>query len=99
MAYTPKGARVLVEDIITSLSLEERAQRAGLEIVVENENRPLPTMGKVVALGSDPMVHEDYKEGDVVFFDKHAGREVILKGKSFRSLEIQEIIGCEREGE
>lgn len=95
MAYRPKGARVLVEDIIQTLSLEERAARAGLEIVVESENKPKCTMGKIVALGSDPLAHEEYKVGDVVFFKWHSGTKITLQDREYRSLELQEIEGVE----
>lgn len=92
--YKPKGARVLVEDIIQSLSLEERGAKAGITVIVENENKPPCTMGKIVALGSDPLVHEEYKVNQIVHFDRWAGKEIVIEDKSYRSLEIQEIIGA-----
>jgi co-chaperonin GroES (HSP10) len=81
----------LVKDIVTSLSLEERAERAGLSIIIENENRPRPTQGRVIALGSDPIVHDQLKIGDVVFFNPHAGHTVVLEDQEFRMLEFQEV--------
>lgn len=89
--YKPLGARLLVDPVVTTLSLEERARRAGLEIIVESENRPQPTVGIVVAVGSDPLLQEEVHVGDYVFFGKHAGHEVVLNGKVFRQLELQEI--------
>lgn len=95
--YKPLGARLLVDPVVTTLSLEERAHRAGLEIIVENENRPQPTMGVVVAVGSDPLLQEEIKVGDWVYFGKYAGHEVVLEGKSFRCLELQEVTGVQAE--
>jgi chaperonin GroES len=93
MKYKPLGPRLLVEPIITTLSLEERAKQAGLEIVIEQDNRPRPTQGKVVALGPDPLLREQIKEGDVVFFAPYSGNEVTLEGKTFRQLELQDVTG------
>lgn len=93
MNYKPLGPRLLVEPIITTLSLEERASQAGLEIVLEQENRPLPTQGKVIALGSDPLLREEIKEGDIVFFEKFSGHDVTLAGRTYRQLLHQEVTG------
>ena len=91
--YKPLGSRLLVETINTTLSLEERAKNAGLEIVVEMENRPRPTQGKVLALGPDPLLHEQIKVGDTVFFMPYAGSEVTLEGVTYRQLELGEVTG------
>lgn len=93
MKFKPLGARLLVEPIITTLSLEERAKNAGLEIVVEHDNRPRPTQGKVIALGPDPLLREQIKEGDLVFFAPYAGNEVTLSGVSYRQLELPDVTG------
>ena len=93
VTYRPLGARLLVEPIITTLSLEERAAQAGLEIVVEHDNRPRPTQGRVIALGSDPLLREEIKEGDIVFFHPYDGSEVTLAGVTYRQLEHQMITG------
>jgi chaperonin GroES len=97
MKYKPLGARLLVEPIITTLSLEERAKNAGIEIVIEEDNRPRPTQGRVIALGSDPLLREEIKEGDVVFYAPYAGNEVTLEGKVFRQLEHQDVTGVMQE--
>jgi len=99
MKYKPLGARLLVQPIVTTLSLEERARNAGLEIVVEQENRPMPTQGVVVAVGSDPLLQEEIKRGDLVFFNKHAGHDVELEGQSYRQLEHQEVTGVVQESD
>jgi co-chaperonin GroES (HSP10) len=82
-----------VEPIITTLTLEERARKAGLEIVVERDNVPKPTVGKVIALGGDPLMNEEIKEGNVVFFHWHAGHDVTFAGVTYRQLEHPEVTG------
>ena len=83
----------MVEPIITTVSLEERAKAAGLEIILEQENIPAPTQGRVIALGSDPLLREEIKEGSIVFFSRYAGHDVILAGVTYRQLEHQEVTG------
>lgn len=85
------GERLIVEDIIDEDDITARGQKAGLQVVVFDENKPRPTKGKVVGLGSGPMVNEEIKVGDIVFFSKHAGTETIVEGKSYRTLEYHEI--------
>jgi co-chaperonin GroES (HSP10) len=87
----PLGARVLVTDLEPEASLVKRGQAAGLHVVVLEENAPKPTSGKVEAVGSDPLIQELIQVGDVVLFSKHAGLEVQIEGKSYRSLELREI--------
>jgi co-chaperonin GroES (HSP10) len=99
MPYKPLGARLLVEPIITTLTLEERARRAGFEIVLEQDNRPKPTIGKILQLGSDPLMNEELKIGDIVFFNWHSGHDVTLGGVIFRQLEHSEVTGVMSEEE
>lgn len=92
------GARLLVSEIITSLSLEERGARAGLTVIVETDNRPTPTTGKIEALGSDPIFKdEDIQIGDIVFYGPHAGTVHTIEGHEFKMLEFQEITLVERD--
>lgn len=97
MKYKPLGARLLVDPIITTVSLEKRAELAGIEIVLEQDNVPKPTQGRVIALGSDPLLHEELKIGDIVFYNWHSGNDVVLEGKTFRQLEHQDVTGVMQE--
>jgi co-chaperonin GroES (HSP10) len=91
----PLGARVFVEDIITTLSIEERAKRAGIVAVVNENNRPRATQGRVVAVGNDPLVQEFCKVGDIVFFGPLSGKFIYHKDKQYRSLELHELEAVE----
>lgn len=104
--FSPEGARLLVDDIVSETTLEHRADKIGLALVVEHKNRPRNTMGYVVAIGTDPMLHEEievegvrrprYVVGDEVCFDWHAGSLQIIEGHEFRSLSLHEVTGCFR---
>lgn len=90
----PLGARVLVEELVTSLSIRERGKRSGL-LVITSEDDDLKnqcTMGLIVALGTDPFLQENgLKEGKVVYFSRHDGNATFLEGKRYRTLELQHI--------
>lgn len=89
--FKPVGARILVKDIVTSLSIVERGKRAGIEVIVEDDNKPRATQGEVIALGNDPLVHELVKPGDIVYFNWHSGHHVYLEDEEFRMLELQDV--------
>lgn len=87
----PIGSRCLVTDLDPEVSLVKRAEAAGLHLVIGEENVPKPTSGKVEAVGSDPLIQELISVGDIVLFARHAGLEVQIEGKAYRSLELREI--------
>lgn len=93
------GARLLVDEIETTLSLEVRAQRAGLELILEDDVRPRPTQGRVVSVGTDPLLKEEIAVGDVVFFAPTAGNYMTLQGKTFRQLEHLDVTSVMSEEE
>jgi co-chaperonin GroES (HSP10) len=93
----PLGARVIVEDIITTLSIEQRAQNAGFIAIVNEDNRPKSTQGKVIAVGTDPLMQEEVHVGDVVSFSYLSGTRLYIESVEYRSLEFNEIIMVTRE--
>jgi co-chaperonin GroES (HSP10) len=93
MKYKPLGARLLVDPIITTVSLEKRAELAGIEIVLEQDNVPRPSQGRVIAVGSDPLLQEEVKVGNIVFFKWHDASEVWLEGVKFLQIEHQSVTG------
>lgn len=95
----PIGARIVVEELKSELTLTERGKLSNIVVVTDEQNQPHNTMGKVVALGTDPMVHEVCKEGDTVFFNKHAGVRQFLEGRQFRILDFPEILSVLTEEE
>jgi len=91
MSFRPLGARLLVKPIVSTLSLVERGKLSNLEVVVEDDNRPQPTQGEVIALGEDPLLRELVKVGDIVHFSRFAGHNVTLQDEEYRMLEMQEV--------
>ena len=99
MKIFPLGARVFVDLIEPVDEVTARAQAAGLHVVVMEENIPRPTEGRVVAVGSDPMIQEYVRVGDVITFSKFAGMEQIVEGRTYRSIELREIVAVIRPDE
>lgn len=93
MKMDPIGARIFVTDITPIDEISARAAKAGIEVLIDEKNKPRPTMGIVVAVGEDPFTKELYKIGDIVMFNKHAGSPFSEDGQQFRSLEIHEVMG------
>lgn len=85
------GARLLVKDVEPVDEVTAWANRTKLHAVVYEKNKPSPTEGIVLMVGSDPLVQEEVKVGDHVFFSKFAGHETYEEGVQYRSLEIQEV--------
>lgn len=95
----PTGGRIFVRDIISSLSVEERAKRAGIIAIVNDSNRPKATMGQVVAIGNDPLIADYCKVGDVVYFGPLAGKKIVQEGHEVRILELPDIEATEDDPE
>jgi len=53
----------------------------------------------VIAVGSDPFVQEITRVGDLVMFSKYAGLDVQVEGRTYRSLEVRELIAIIRQDE
>jgi co-chaperonin GroES (HSP10) len=89
----PLGARVLVKEIIATLSLEARGKKSGLVVVTQEQNRPKSTEGTVIALGTDPFLEENgLYVGCIVAFAPLSGVRVYVQGEEYRSLELQELV-------
>lgn len=89
----PKGGYMFVRDITPVDEVTMRAQKANLEVVVAEENKPRPSMAIIVNLGPDPLLHEEFKAGDIVMFRNHAGGTFMEEGYEYRYLQHHEIIG------
>lgn len=102
----PIGARVVVVPITTTLTMEQRAKQTTsalngqpLTVVVADRERPRNTMGIIVKLSIDPIIEENFKVGMGVYYGAHSGVEQTFEGKTYRSLEFQEIISTLEEEE
>lgn len=89
----PKGGRLLVVDITTTLSIEERAKKSGLHVFTLDKSKPRNTCGVIIALGPDPILEaNEFKVGQGAYFNYNSGVRVIFEGCEFRSLEWNEVI-------
>ena len=93
----PVGSRVTVVEIKTTLSIEEQYRKAGLVPVASDDNRPKNTCGIIIALGRDPVVHDNYSIGEGVYFFPHSGSHVKFEGIEFRTLDWNDILNVVEE--
>ena len=87
----------MVVPVTTTLTIEERARRAGLFAVIADKERPRNSYGIIVAISIDPIIQENFKVGMGVYFGPLSGTEIAREGKIFRSFEFQEIISTDDE--
>ena len=72
MKVQPLDDRVLVEPV-------EEEEKVG-SIIIPDTAKEKPSMGKVIAVGTDEEVKELIKVGDKVLFGKYAGEEIKIGG-------------------
>ena len=89
----PKGGYMFVRDIPAVDEITLRGERANLKVIVAEENQPRPSMAIVINLGPDPLLHEEFRVGDIVMFRTHAGGTFMEAGYEYRYLQHHEIIG------
>lgn len=90
----PLGPRILVEEVVTSLSIRERGKRAGLEVITNDDGnqKDNATIGLILATGNDPLfVDEALEVGKVVYFDRYGGKNTFYEGRRYRTLMFSEI--------
>lgn len=86
------GPRILVEPEAAVDSITARAAKIGLFAVVDEKNKPRPTIGRVVKIGQDILFEEWGLAVDMrVTFGPLAGEKQFLEGKEYRLLESHEI--------
>lgn len=95
----PVGERCLVEEAEVVTEIDRILERSKLVLVEYEKNEERPTHGKVVAVGSGPLINEEVQVGDTVFFAKYAGTYTTVEGKRYRNLEVHEITSVLRESQ
>jgi chaperonin GroES len=73
MKVQPLDERVLVEPA-------EQEEKVG-SIIIPDTAKEKPSMGKVIAVGTDEELQKLIKVGDNVIFGKFAGEEIKIEGK------------------
>ncbi len=93
LKLNPKGGNIFVRDVTPIDEVTASAERAGLHVVIDETNKPMPSMAIVIKLGPDPLLAEELKVGDIVMFSKHSGGTFSEAGEQYRYLQLHNIIG------
>ena len=83
MNFQPLGKRVLVERL-------EDVKTTASGIIIPENAKEKPLSGKVLAVSSEV---EGVSVGDSVVFAKYGGTEVVLDGKTYLVLKIEDVLG------
>lgn len=86
MKFKPLGERVLVE------RLEEESKTSS-GIIIPDNAKEKPLMGKVKAISAKVAEEKTLKEGDTIVFGKYAGSEIKLDNVEYIVLESKDILG------
>ena len=73
MKVQPLDERILVETV-------EQEEKVG-SIIIPDTAKEKPSMGKVIAVGTDEEIKKLLKVGDKVLFGKYAGEEIKVAGE------------------
>lgn len=84
MKVQPLDERVLVEPL-------EQEEKVG-SIIIPDTAKEKPSMGKVIAVGTDEELKKILKAGDKVLFSKYAGEEIKIEGKKHLIIKREDIL-------
>lgn len=90
MKIKPMDDRVLVEIV------EEESKTAS-GIIIPDSAKEKPTMGTVVAVGTDEDLKELVKEGDKILFGKYGGEDISLNGNDYKIIQRSDILAVVEE--
>ena len=100
----PIGGRIIVRPITTTLTIEERYARIKSPLngksligVAAQKEKPRNSCGIIVAISIDPLIQENFKVGQMVWFAPLLGSEIALLGHTFRSLDFNDVLSTEEE--
>ena len=86
MGFKPLGKRVLVKRL-------EEVKTTASGIIIPDNAKEKPLTGEIVAVSSKIGEKGELKVGNTVFFGKYAGTEVIIDGKDYLVMTIDDILG------
>ena len=87
MKIQPLDDRVLIEK-----AQDESEQKVGSIIIPDTATKEKPTMGKVVAVGTDEDLKEIIKSGDTIIYSKYAGDEIKMDDKEYMIIQRSDIL-------
>ena len=87
MNIQPLDDRVLIEK-----AQNDSEQKVGSIIIPDTATKEKPTMGKVVAVGTDEELKENVKKGDTIIYSKYAGDEIKVEDKEYMIIQRADIL-------
>ncbi|MCB0282823.1 MAG: co-chaperone GroES [Calditrichae bacterium] len=87
MNIQPLDDRVLIEK-----AADSGEQKVGSIIIPDTAAKEKPTMGKVVAVGTDEDLKENIKAGDTIIYSKYAGDEIKVDDKEYMIIQRSDIL-------
>ena len=87
MNIQPLDDRVLIEK-----AQDDGEHKVGSIIIPETATKEKPTMGKVVAVGTDEELKENVKKGDTIIYSKYAGDEIKVDDKEYMIIQRGDIL-------
>lgn len=80
-----------MDDRILVLPLEEESKTES-GIIIPDSAKEKPTMGEVIAVGSDEDLQEKVKVGEKVLYAKYGGEDISLDGKDYKIIMRADIL-------
>lgn len=80
-----------MDDRILVLPLEEESKTES-GIIIPDSAKEKPTMGEVIAVGSDEDLQEKVKIGDKVLYAKYGGEDISVDGKDYKIILRSDIL-------
>lgn len=87
MKIQPLDDRVLIEK-----EKDDAEQKVGSIIIPDTASKEKPTMGKVVAVGTDDELKKNIKVGDTIIYSKYAGDEIKVDDKEYMIIQRSDIL-------
>lgn len=87
MNIQPLDDRVLIEK-----AQEDNEQKVGSIIIPDTATKEKPTMGKVIAVGTDEELKENIKKGDTIIYSKYAGDEIKVDDNEYMIIQRADIL-------
>jgi co-chaperonin GroES (HSP10) len=82
----PIGSYIIIKEVAE----QSESTNSGLLLTVKNKNEFRYIRGEVLEIGTE--VCEHIKKGDHVYYDKHAGFEMPVKGEIFLVIKERDVV-------
>lgn len=90
MKVKPMDDRVLVQPV-------EEESKTSSGIIIPDSAKEKPTMGEVIAVGTDEDLQDKVKVGDKVLYAKYGGEDLSFDGKDYKIISRADILAVVEE--